>query len=430
MVLPFVILKEHSSYILIVVRKLYKEGMFMLFCLKKVMYLVLLFMISVTTVYGEMRDVASPSIVINLPSRMLELYSGNTLIKEYPVVVGKPSTPTPLGNFNIINKEINPIWIPPGHDYIVLSGPDNPLGYRWIGFLNLYGIHGTNAPWLIGQAVSNGCVRLQEENVEELFEVVKYGTPVRVTYDRIKVRVDSQGQATVGVYPDIYDRKTVTLAEVNDKLAEFGLKGLASETLLIQIIEEAADKQVPFAKLHNIKVNETLLTERAVTVDSNIYVPVWAIAVAFNSNIIWDEKTQMVWNGKRVARGVVKGDIIYINEGSIAKLFGGQQVFKHIENLLEINTLSVTVNSKPIGKDIEVIAGVLAVPALVLSDYLGKKVTYDAVNNVLVMQGKKVPVTLIDNQPYIQITKINEYFEADVFWDEQKHSIEITYPGQ
>lgn len=404
----------------------------MLFYLKKVMYLIVLLMLSATTVYGEMKDVISPGIVINLPSRMLELYSGNTLIKEYPVAIGKPSTPTPLGQFNIINKEINPAWIPPGRGYIVLSGPDNPLGYRWIGFLDLYGIHGTNAPWLIGQSVSNGCIRMQEKNVEELFEIVKYGTPVRVTYDRVKVRIDSQGQATLAVYPDIYDRKAVTLADVNTKLAEFGLKGLASEALLSQVIREAADKQVPFAKLHYIKVNETLLTERAVTVDSTIYVPVWAIAAAFKSNIVWDEKTQMIWKGKRMARGVVKGDTLYINAESITTLFSGQQVFKHIENLLEVNMLAVVINGKVVdlGKDMEVIEGILAVPVLALSDYLGKKATYDAVNNVFVMQGQKVPVTMIDDHPYIQITKINEYFKADVFWNEEKHSIEITYPGQ
>ena len=238
--------------------------MFMPLCLKKVMYLVLLLMLSAATVYGEAKDVISPAIVINIPSRMLELYSGNTLIKEYSVAVGKPATPTPLGEFKVFYKEFNPTWIPEGRDYIVLSGPDNPLGYRWIGFFDLYGIHGNNAPWSIGQPVSNGCIRMKEENVEELFEVVKYGTPVRVTYDRIKVRIDSQGQATVGVYHDIYNRKTVTLAEVNDKLAGFGLKGLSSETLLLKVIREEADKQVPFAKFHNIKVNETLLTERAV----------------------------------------------------------------------------------------------------------------------------------------------------------------------
>jgi len=108
----------------------------------------------------------SPQIIINLPSRTLQLYYGNTMSKEYYVAIGKPSTPTPMGNFYIVSKERDPIWIPPGSNYVVMSGPDNPLGYRWMEFLPLYGIHGTNAPWTIGMAVSNGCVRMREEEAE------------------------------------------------------------------------------------------------------------------------------------------------------------------------------------------------------------------------------------------------------------------------
>ena len=392
--------------------------MFMLFYLKRVMYVVLLLMFSATTVYGEIKDVVSPGIVINIPTRMLELYSGNTLIKEYPVAIGKPSTPTPLGNFAIIAMESNPTWIPPGRDYTVLSGPDNPLGYRWIGFLDLYGVHGTNAPWSIGQAVSNGCVRMQEENVEELFEVVRYGAPIRVTYDRIKVRLDSQGQATLGVYPDIYDRKVVTLAQVNEKLAEQGLKGVVSEELLVQIIRDEADKQIPFAKFQRMKMNGTLLTGRAVTVDNTIYVPAWAVAVAFKSNIVWDEKTQMVCNGNHVARGVVKGDVIYITQESIATLFGGQQVSRQIDNVLEISTVTLLINGKPMSSNIKFITGVPAVPVLALADELGQKVMYDAANSALVMEGQIIPIIIIGDQPYIPITKIYEYFKAEVFWNE------------
>lgn len=53
------------------------------------------------------KNFASPSVVINLSGRMLELYSGDTLIKEYPITC-KFSTPTPTGNFTVIDKEVNP----------------------------------------------------------------------------------------------------------------------------------------------------------------------------------------------------------------------------------------------------------------------------------------------------------------------------------
>jgi lipoprotein-anchoring transpeptidase ErfK/SrfK len=95
-------------------------------------------------------DLAALSIVINLPSRTLELYSGYDLVKAYPVAIGKPSTPTPLGEFSVFEKEMNPAWYPPRTGEVIPSGPWNPLGYRWVGFYGLVGFHGTNAPWAIG----------------------------------------------------------------------------------------------------------------------------------------------------------------------------------------------------------------------------------------------------------------------------------------
>ncbi len=117
----------------------------------------------------------SLSIVINVPSRTLALYNDENLIREYPIAIGKLSTPTPLGNYKILNMEENPVWIPPGRDETVPSGPDNPLGYRWIEFYPTYGIHGTNAPWSIGTAASNGCIRMREADAEDLYQLVKVG---------------------------------------------------------------------------------------------------------------------------------------------------------------------------------------------------------------------------------------------------------------
>lgn len=404
--------------------------MLMLFFIKKVIFFVLLSMFFMTTGYAQLKNITSPVIVINLPSRMLELYSGNTFIKEYPIAIGKPSTPTPIGKFTVIEKEINPVWIPPGRNDSVPSGPDNPLGYRWLRFWELYGIHGTNAPWSIGQVVSNGCVRMQEEDVEELFEVVQYGTPIKVTYDRIKMRIDDYGKATVGVYPDVYGRKAVTLAEVNEKMSEMGLRGMASEAFLLRVIREEADKQLLFAQVYKVKVNDELLSEWAINSDNIRYIPIFPVGKVLKNNLIWDEKTQMVWNDKRAVSGMVKQDIVYISEEAILTLFGGDVIFKPLDDCLEIKVLTTIVNGKILGKTVEVIDGVFSVPILVLSDLLGKKVSYDEVNQIFTIQGRKVPIFLIDNQPYIQITKINEYFNADVYWNKEKYNIEVTYPSQ
>ncbi|HEY9647024.1 MAG TPA: L,D-transpeptidase, partial [Chroococcidiopsis sp.] len=91
---------------------------------------------------------------------------------------------TPRGRFKVENMMYDPIWKHPITREVFHSGPSNPLGSRWIGFWidgeNQIGFHGTNQPELIGQAVSHGCVRMHNEDIETLFEQVDIGTPVIV----------------------------------------------------------------------------------------------------------------------------------------------------------------------------------------------------------------------------------------------------------
>ena len=398
------------------------------FILQRAVYTALFLLLLLFSVHGECAEVPSPSITINLPSRMLELYSDNEFVKEYPVAIGKPSTPTPLGNFSIINKEVDPVWIPPRKGYIVQSGPDNPLGYRWMGFLPLYGIHGTNAPWAIGLAVSNGCVRMHEEDAEELFDIVSYGTPVMVTYDRIKVRINASGEVSVGIYPDIYGYKSVSVADVYSILENYGLSGFVNQKLIEQLIEEEADKQIPVARIVKLKINDKVLNQCAVQTGDILYVPVWAVAGALKIDIAWNEVKQQVQGKTNIVPGVVKGDVLYVTASDLQSLFGGQQLLQTEENCLEINALDVIVNGKLLTNDVQSIDGVLAVPVLSLCEALNEKVVWDSAKGALMSKGRTVPYKLINNQPYIQINRINEYFNAFVFWNQQTRRVEITYP--
>jgi lipoprotein-anchoring transpeptidase ErfK/SrfK len=107
-----------------------------------------------------------PAILIAKSRRTLTLFNGNSPVRNYPVALGKPATPTPLGNFAIATK---------------IPQPGGVLGSRWMGLnFDAYGIHGTNRPWLIGQLVSNGCIRMHNAHVEELFTLVRLGTPVLI----------------------------------------------------------------------------------------------------------------------------------------------------------------------------------------------------------------------------------------------------------
>lgn len=106
-------------------------------------------------------------IEIDLEKRLLKLFNMNVLIKEYRVAVGKPSTPTPGGNWSIIAKSL---W---GSQF---GGHFMRLSVPW----GVYGIHGTDKPWTIGQAVSHGCVRMHNRDAEELYNRVSIGTPVKI----------------------------------------------------------------------------------------------------------------------------------------------------------------------------------------------------------------------------------------------------------
>lgn len=131
----------------------------------------------------ERRTQTGDRIVVSLPDRKLVLMNGDRAIKIYDVAVGKASTPSPEGEFRIINRIPNPAWYSPGK--VVAPGKANPLGTRWMGLsAKGYGIHGTNAPKSIGKAASHGCIRMRAADLEELFDLVTVGVIVEIHAER------------------------------------------------------------------------------------------------------------------------------------------------------------------------------------------------------------------------------------------------------
>jgi len=190
---------------------------------------------------------------------------------------------------------------------------------------------------------------MREEEAEELFELVMYGTPITITYDRIKIDVDKKGQASIGIYPDIYGYKSITLADVNGKLAEYGFNGFVSEEFLLPILKEELGKQVEFAKLQDLKVNDTLLSKGAILIGNEVYLPVWAVAVACRSSFIWDEENQLIWKDNIAYHGLIKGDVIYSKMEAVQKLFNLKQVYREKEDLESLRVtwpqISIKLNS-------------------------------------------------------------------------------------
>jgi lipoprotein-anchoring transpeptidase ErfK/SrfK len=122
-------------------------------------------------------------VVISIPDRKLLLIDGGHLLRIYDVAVGKPSTPSPQGEFRIVNRIPNPTWYGPSQ--VVKPGKNNPLGTRWMGLsARGYGIHGTNAPHSIGKAASHGCIRMRQRDLEELFDLVDVGVTVELHAER------------------------------------------------------------------------------------------------------------------------------------------------------------------------------------------------------------------------------------------------------
>ncbi len=122
-------------------------------------------------------------IVVSLQDRKLALIEDGEVRKVYPVSVGKPSTPSPVGTFTIERRVKNPTYSHDGKN--VLPGPGNPVGTRWMGLsVHGYGIHGTNEPNSIGKASSHGCIRLAKANLEELYPLVAVGDTVRLVGER------------------------------------------------------------------------------------------------------------------------------------------------------------------------------------------------------------------------------------------------------
>ncbi len=149
----------------------------------------------------ELKSQEGLHLVLDRQTRQLMVMKDGRMLHRYPAAVGTDGWETPAGTHRVLEKVAKPVWQHPGNGSQVGQGPKNPLGSRWIGFhrnctpkenawdgerylsvngCTVAGFHGTPHRWTVGRAVSHGCVRLYEENVQEVFELVEVGTLVTV----------------------------------------------------------------------------------------------------------------------------------------------------------------------------------------------------------------------------------------------------------
>lgn len=168
-------------------------------------------------------------IVVDLYKRILTLYNDGEIYQTYPVSVGKVSSKTPVGEWAIIGKSKD--W-------------GGGFGTRWLGLnvpWGIFGIHGTNKPWSIGQAASQGCVRMYNRHIEQLFDWVPVKTRVDIIGERLPIIVNRElrpGQSGLSVMqlqdnlqqqgfdPGYRDARygPTTVQAVQELESQFGLK--------------------------------------------------------------------------------------------------------------------------------------------------------------------------------------------------------------
>ena len=156
--------------------------------------------VALSRVPSSLREQEGIQLVLDRRHRQLMVLQNGQLLRRFPAAVGTVGWETPAGSFQVLEKQVDPVWEHPGNGRKVPPGGANPLGSRWIGFhrdctprkawdgerhlsvsgCTMAGFHGTPHRWTVGRAVSHGCVRLYDEDVQQVFELVQVGTPVTV----------------------------------------------------------------------------------------------------------------------------------------------------------------------------------------------------------------------------------------------------------
>ena len=155
-------------------------------------------------------DTPRQGIVVNVPEMRLYLFpprrrDTTATVTTHPISIGRQEWTTPHGVTKIVAKVKNPNWYPPESireehaadgdplPKVVPAGPDNPLGAFAIRLgLPGYLIHGTNKPYGIGMRVTHGCIRMYPKDVEQIFDDVKVGMPVRIVNQPYKIGIQHE----------------------------------------------------------------------------------------------------------------------------------------------------------------------------------------------------------------------------------------------
>ena len=159
-------------------------------------------------------DTVREGIVINVAEMRLYYYpAGSNTVEVLPIGIGQAGRETPRNWVTAVErKQEAPSWTPTPNtrrEYaargeslpaFVPAGPDNPMGLYAIYIGRLYAIHGTNANFGIGLRVSQGCIRLRNDDIKYLFDTVPVGTRVQLIDRPVKYSEEPDGSRWVEVH--------------------------------------------------------------------------------------------------------------------------------------------------------------------------------------------------------------------------------------
>jgi L,D-transpeptidase YbiS len=175
-------------------------------------------------------DTPRKGIVINSAEMRLYYYpKGKNTVEVLPIGIGQVGRDTPENWVTqVYRKRANPTWTPTQNTRKIYAdkgvelpdvwpaGPDNPMGLFALYVGNYFAVHGTNASFGIGLRVSQGCVRLRDEDIEHLFNSVPVGTRVEFVNQPIKATIEPDGNRYLEVHQPLSE--TIEQFESSEQL--------------------------------------------------------------------------------------------------------------------------------------------------------------------------------------------------------------------
>jgi hypothetical protein len=248
-------------------------------------------------------------VTINVPSFQMTLWQDGKVVRTYPVGVGMLEYPLAISLRQGTSIEWNPVWIPPSSDWIDASStvkageivsptdPRNPLGKVKIPLGYGYLLHQAKGPGDMGSLVSHGCVRVLQADLYDLTEKIvaargldvtpeqiaaakrtkktlvakiEPGLPVEITYDTMVIE-----GGTLHIYPDVYENKKNTVANLRAELRTSGVEDSRVKDSELKAMIAAAKGRNQFAvNVSEIEAGNALRSGKVLPVVRTAAMPV------------------------------------------------------------------------------------------------------------------------------------------------------------